>query len=340
MAGVASQAQVNQWIRPSAAGDPLMWGRRDGIVFGLPSTGGMPGPRGLIRVGTLDSKSGQVRLLNYIAIEPVTEGKETRGKRMAFSELERSHLDRGQRGARLWVSTIHSSAEKLAGYLTDEAGTPAAVETLSVRVEVERFPKNGSHLYAILSIRSDHPNELRLSAYPYPDSKPIDEMTFTATMGAYERLRYLWLKDSIVDSRKLYSTYRGINFAELDSYPLKNMLSDSWGDPIAICTSSEATPSASRNKQAKPHWFYDGPRITQYWKVPIQDVQPNLRVRVNGRHTYWNSKDLIPGGTTFENFELRQTFSPGQTFIFGIQFDEPSEWHPSILHLAESPVLE
>jgi len=298
----------------------------------------MPGPRGLVRIGTFDRQSGRVRLLNYIAIEPVTKGKKARGDRMAFSELEKSRLDPGQRGARLWVSSADSST--IAGHLIHESGMPSGVETLSVRVEVERFPQNGAHLYAILSIRSDRPNELRLSAYPYPDSKPIDEMTFTATMGAYERLRYLWLDDRVIDSRKLYSTYAGYDFAESDPYPMADMLHDGEGNPIALCTSSEAVPSASRNPQASANWFYDGPRITQFWKVPAKDAQPNLRVRVNGRHTYWQSKAAIPGGTSFENFELRQTFSPGQTFIFGISFDEPSAWHPSLLHLAQPPRLE
>ena len=44
------QAEDSQWVRPTKPGDPLLWGRKDGIVFGLPSQGGLPGPRGLIRV--------------------------------------------------------------------------------------------------------------------------------------------------------------------------------------------------------------------------------------------------------------------------------------------------
>ena len=46
------------WIQPHADGDPLIWGRKDGIVFGLPSPGGLPGPRGLIRVGIVSPTTG------------------------------------------------------------------------------------------------------------------------------------------------------------------------------------------------------------------------------------------------------------------------------------------
>ena len=60
----ATAAADSQWIRPHNPGDPLIWGRKDGIVFGLPSTGGLLGPRGLIRVGVLSAKTGKTELLN------------------------------------------------------------------------------------------------------------------------------------------------------------------------------------------------------------------------------------------------------------------------------------
>ncbi len=332
-------AQDSLWIRPQTAKDPLLWGRRDGLVFGLPSTGGMPGPRGLIRVGTVDAASRQPKLLNFIAIEPVTEGKKARGDRMAFSELEKSRLDHGIAGARLWVGDNGSGGDSLRGTLVKQRRGAENVEVLSVRIEIEAFPQNHAHVYLILSIQSDHPNELHLSAYPYPDSRPLDEVVFTATMGAYERLRYLWLKGAVVDSRKLYAGYTGGDFAEHDEYPLQTMLRDADGSPIVLATPSEREPSAGRNPNAKPGWYYPGPRLTQYWKVPPTDVELNLRVRVNGRHTYWKSKDAIPDGTTFENFELRQKFKAGQTFVFGVTQREPDAWIPPLADLGPAAPL-
>ncbi len=340
MAILPLSAQDTHWVRPRKAGDPLIWGRTDGIVFGLPSEGGMPGLRGLIRIGTMDKATGTAKLLNFIAIEPATQGKKPRGDRMGFSELEKSRLDKGRFGARLWVANSSTAEEPNGGTISKEHRDGHDVETLSVRIEIERFTQNGAHVYLILMMDSDHPNELRLSAFPYEDSKPLDEVVFTATMGAYERLRLLWLKDEVVDSRKLYSNYIGYDFAEAEAYPAQLMLRDQQGNPIALCTSSERIPSLARNPQASSNWYYDGPRMTQYWTIPAKDEAPNLRVRVNGRHTYWQSKDTIPGGTTFENFELRQTFHPGQTFIFGVSRKEPSEWTPPLTNLPTNPELE
>jgi len=329
--------QGTQWIFPRAQGDALTWGHQDGIVFGLPSTGGMTGPRGLICVGTWNKQSGTAELLNYIAIEPVVAGRKERGSRMGFSELEKSGLDPGKQGARIWVGG--PPAAPSSSIRTEKRGM-ATIEVLNVRMEIEPFTQNGAHVYVLLSVASDRPNELRLTAYPYPDSKALDEVTFTATMGAYERLRRLWLKDKVIDSRELYAGYSGPDFAELENYPAARMLRDSYGAFIALCTPSEKYPASARNREANAHWYYRGPPLTQYWKVSQGDAEANLRVRVNGRHVYWHSKDSIPGGNSFENFELRERYRPGQTFIFGVSTKEPWEWVPSLATLGKKPELE
>src|SRR5271154_6220846 len=69
------RAAESQWILPSKPGDPLLWGRKDGVVFGLPSVEGLPGPRGLIRIGVISAKTGGPELLNFIAVEPVVTGR-------------------------------------------------------------------------------------------------------------------------------------------------------------------------------------------------------------------------------------------------------------------------
>ena len=95
----ATQAQAaSEWIRPSGPGQPLTWGRRDGVIFGLSSDGGIKGPRGLIRIGVLEPGKAQPNLLNFIAVEPVVSGPGRRFDRLAFSELEMSQLDPGERG--------------------------------------------------------------------------------------------------------------------------------------------------------------------------------------------------------------------------------------------------
>jgi hypothetical protein len=336
--GIAYAAE-SQWILPSKPGDPLLWGRRDGIVFGLPSDGGLPGPRGLIRIGVISAKTGTPELLNFIAIEPVIAGRKKRGDRMAFSELEPSNLDEGLHGKRLWVGVVDPASPSpgtfsLSAFVSPDGAT--RIEKLTVRIEVERFTANRAHVYLVASMESEHPEEVRMTVYGYEDSPAIEELTLTATMGNYERLRWLWLKNRVVDSRKLYRFYSGEDFAERGSYSSKDMLRTKDGDAVAFCTSNEAAPENNPDFQAKDHWRYRLGRLTQYWRVPEPDIERNLRVRVNGRRVYWNSHDLIAGGMAFENFEVREKYKPGQSFIFGAVAKDPWKILPSIPDLARS----
>ena len=325
-------AQPSEWIRPQKAGDPLVWGRRDGIVFGIDSPGGMRGPRGLIRVGIFSPETSRPELLNFIAVEPVIAGVGSRFDRMAFSELEMSQLDPGRRGKRMWVDA-GSDEDAAGGVLATLRAGRATVERLTVRIDVERFTQNGAHVYLVASVDSDHPKELRLQVFAQPDSPPLDELTLTATMGNYERLRLLWLNDRVVDSRQLFPDYEGDAFVEKYNYPLYEMLRTAGGDAIVFCTSSERDPSTAEGNSTA-HWVYTLPKLTQYWRVLAHDIQPDLRVRVNARRDYWASKVPVLGGIAFENFEVRERYVPGQTFIYGITEQEPWDFYDGPSHLA------
>lgn len=311
------------WVRPKAEGDPLIWGRKDGIIFGLPSKGGMRGPRGLIRIGIIGRTSGRPELINFIAVEPVTTGTGARHMRLALSELEMSQLDPDKRGKRMWTDSA-----------TGEL-TTGSRETLSVRIEVEPFTANRAHVYVIARMHADRPEELELTVHHHEDSAPIDELTLTATMGNKERLRQLWLKDGVIDSRELFAGYEGVDFIEKKPYPMDRMLN--WqGDPVAIATTNEANPTGVPVPGA-PSWMYVSVKLTQYWRVPAAHVQPNLRVRVNGRRVYWSSEVPIPGGISFENFEVQQRYVPGQQFVFGMTQKEPKDFQPPVAVLPQAP---
>src|SRR5918996_186644 len=316
------------WMRPQAPGQALIWGRRDGLIFGLPSPGGMRGPRGLIRVGVV-GKNGEAELVNFIAIEPVVKGAGSRFSRMAFSELEMSELDAGQRGKRLTV-------EQAPGELTTLAARPEPVERLRVRIEVEPFTANRARVYVIASVYSDRPGELELTVHHHDDSAPIEELTLTATMGNYERLRHLWLRGRVIDSRELYAGYSGDAFVEKENYPGDAMLRYGDGDALALATTNEDSPSSVQVSE-RPSWTYRSIRLTQYWRIPAWHIQPDSRVRVNGRRVYWNSTIPIPGGLSLENFEVRQRYVPGQVFVFGLTPKQPWEFVPSIPGLAARP---
>ncbi len=322
-----SWGQQTPWVRPCTPADPLLWGRRDGIVFGLISKGGLKGPRGLIRIGVYAPGGTEPQLLNFIAVEPVVAGPGRRFDRMAFSELEMSELDPGEHGKRMWVHVEDAGAganspSSTSGRLETLHVGKATVERLSVRIDVERFSANGAHVYVIASIDSDHPSELRLTPQAEADSPPIEELTTTATMGNFERLRQLWLNGRVIKSKELFANFDGPAFAETTSYPLPELLRTDDGDAIVFCTSDEASPADSPGNAAA-HWVYPLPKYTQYWRVPGYDVQPDLRVHVNARRVYWASIAPVLGGIAFENFELRERYVPGQTFIFGLTRSEP-----------------
>jgi hypothetical protein len=336
-AGAAASSFSSSWIQPAAPGDPLIWGRKDGIVFGLPSPGGMRGPRGLIRVGVISPTTGKPELLNYIAVEPVVLGPGSRDSRMAFSELEPSRLDldehgAGEHGKRLWVDlSSYDKANLPAGTLQTFPGerNRPAIERLSVQIDVERFSANGAHVHVIASIDSDHPDELRLSVYQDSDSPAIEELALTATMGNFERLRRLWLHRCVVDSRELMGNYTGDAFDDPPDYPLRDMLRTGDGDAIVFAATNEENPSSFPGTR-NGHWHYPLPKLTQYWRIAAHDIQPELRVRVNGRRVYWASHDVVPGGIAYENFDVRQRYVPGQTFIFGITDKSPWQFEPMV----------
>jgi hypothetical protein len=324
----AAQIVDGPWLRPRDPKGALIWGRKDGLIFGLPSPGGLRGPRGLIRVGILGS-GGQPELINFIAIEPVTKGAGSRFGRMGFSELEMSELDIGKRGKRLWVATTE-------GELATLPAKPQSVERLSVRIEVEPFTVNAARVYVVASIYSDRPRELELTVFHHDDSAPIEELTVTATMGNYERLRHLWLKDRVVDSRELYAGYSGDGFLDKENYLREEMLTYNDGDALVLATPNEDNPSKVE-VTARPSWTYRSMRLTQYWRIPARHIQPDLRVKVNGRRVYWSSTTPIPGGMAFENFETRQRYVPGQAFVFGLSPNYPWEFNPGIPRLGTRP---
>jgi hypothetical protein len=333
-----------RWIRPSDPNGALVWGRTDGIVFGLRSPGGMRGPRGLIRAGVA-RPDGTPELVNFIAVEPVTKGYGTRFSRMGFSELDRSRLDPGERGSRMWVEAVRGELNTIKPIpslfdLMDgkyPAPRPPALEALSVRIEVEPFSNNRAHVYVIATVVSDRPNELRLAVFHHEDSAPIEELTTTATMGNYARLRHLWIKGRVLDSRDVpgeVPEFRGV-----ENIPVSEMLRYGDGDAIALSTTNEEAPGSVSVTEA-PNWTYRAPKLTQYWIVPAGHIQPDLRINVNVRQRYWASRIPIPGGKSFENFEVRQRYIPGQEFVFGLTPRSPREFTPKIPHLSTPPVRE
>ena len=63
--------------------------------------------------------------------------------------------------------------------------------------------------------------------------------------------------------------------------------------------------------ERKPSWEYRPPKLTQYWRVPAHEIYNRiLRPNAKVRRKYWASDIEVPGGTAFENFEVRQRYVP------------------------------
>lgn len=335
----------NRWIRPAEKNDPAVWGIRNGIVFGLwpygietgsEETGG--GPRGLIRLGYEFQE--QVYMINFIAIEPVVAGK------IEFSEISPSRVD-GKWGKFLWagdnekVPPYHPSAISKGVISHPDAANPE-VEQLSLYLFMEQF-LNGAHPYLKISIRSDRPEEIGFEIFHHDNSAEMERCALTATMGNYSRLRLLYLKESIINARELYSDYKDIHFVEKEAYPVTEFLKDENGDLIVMAATDESFAELASWPQepayfSRRNWRYRPFfKLTQYWRKESSRFDPSLHARVNGRTYYWSggSGDKsryveIPGGPAFENFELRENYYPGQKFYFGISRKTPEEIVPEL----------
>jgi hypothetical protein len=321
------------------------WGQRGGLVFsihpggprsagGPASPSGMPSigtaavaplatanehaPRGLIRLFFPVLDGGRYDLINFIAIEPVVAG------RRGLSELELSRLD-GVPGKRIWASATPRDVQPP---LPVEPGTltqPApGVEKLAVILRVERF-ENGAHVYLVASQRSDAPEEIQLAVHAEPDSAPMQYCVLTATMGNKARTRLLWLNGEVLSSQRLYPNYHGFDFAAERVFPLARLMRTAEAGVIAAVTTDEQNPATVFPFPGTRLWYYGGAKVTQYWRKPQGSFHDGLSAAVNARFAYWRTKQAVPGGIAFENFEMREPFFEGQSFVFGITRRTPAQ---------------
>lgn len=336
---VASEIDPD-WILPADGTSPALWGIRDGIIFSLWPTavgsnleGTTGGPRGLIRVG-YNFKDASY-LINFIAVEPIVDGD------IEFSEISPSLVDE-KLGKVMWAGDSDEPGRYYPsaitrGTITRPDPERPDVQELSLYIFMEKF-LSGAHPYLRITLRNDRREEIGLEVFHQDGSVSMERCTLTATMGNYSRVRYLYLRDRVVDARELYRGYDDVHFVEKESYPVEELLRDGNGDIIAIVEPSESfSELASWPQETKYYdkrWWRYRPffKVTQYWRKEAESYDPSLRVRVNGRGKYYSGSAIdpeayvdIPGGLSFENFEMREDYYPGQKFYFGITRQKPSE---------------
>jgi hypothetical protein len=310
-AELAPPVVAEGWLRPSesAPAEPR-WGFVDGLQVGIHPPGG---PRGLLRVYAPYLDHPRQRLINFIAVEPIVAGQSNRG----LSELESSRLD-GVRGKRFWSANSPDDATPR------PADRPArgvietvdGVEQLRVYILVERFA-SGAHVYLRLRFRADRPHEVGIATFRHGDSAPLDYAIVTATMGNFARLRRLHVADRIMTPQELWPDFAGDDFTPHARIPLEELARNEAGDVVVSATTDEADPVAAEYAPGvNQHWKYYGKKAVQSWRVANPD--PRLDALVNARRVYWASRHLIPGGVSFENFELTEPFRQGREFFFAV----------------------
>ncbi len=298
------------WIQPAKGADAApLWGFKEGVRIGI-----YYGPRGLISIFTPYMGSKEPYVFNFLAIEPIPSGHYHRG----YSELEYSKKD-NKPGKSLWSANSPSDSVPAAPYIPASGviGQQDGHQTLSVYIYCEEFD-NGAKVYLGIRFRSDRPYEFEVSTFTQQGSAPLDNCIVTATMGNHARLRTLYLSDGQKLSTEIWPDYTEANFTAHDFTPVRSLIGDGRGGRYFIAAPNEKKPwKASMYPGTQAHWRYKGTKIaTQYWCV--KDPDPELVGCVNGRYCYWASQAPIPGGISFENFELIEPYREGRSFVFGI----------------------
>lgn len=301
------------WLRPAAGGpaEPV-WGHAEGLSIGLWP---VPAPRGLIRVYAPYLGHQRPRVINFVSIEPVANGR--RGQ----SELEVS-LRSKRSGVEMWSADATGVALTPADPTRPARGRITG-NTLSVVVATEPF-RNGSRPLVEVLFRADRPREVGFRLFAAPGSALMRSCVLSATMGNYARLRRLWLKDRVADASKVWPTFKPdkLGFAPWQTWS-QDKLFQRGGIAVLAATSDESNPArAEYDPGVNRGWRYQGPPTTQYWRAR---VVPGLMARVNGRTTYWGGTAPIPGGIAYENIELEAPFAAGQEFWFGVNTDGPEQ---------------
>lgn len=306
------------WVRAGVNTNQPVWGVRGGLLWAVSPGGFRPGnePRGLIRLGYPILTNGGYDLVNFIAVEPVVKG------RKGFSELERSRLD-GTQGKR-FRAIGETNAGPSALVPGDLTRLSSGVEQLEVGIAVEAFD-NGAKVRLTIAQRSDTPDEIKLTVHAESGSAAMEYCILTATMGNMARTRQLWLADEVISSLKLYAHHRSADFAPHTFFTRDRLARTAGGDVLVAVTTDEADPASVFPFPGSRLWHYGGFPVTQYWKKPRGSIRDDLHVAVNARHTYWMSRRPIPGGVSYENFELRERFHDGQSFTFGITRKTPAQ---------------
>ncbi|MGF3055539.1 hypothetical protein [Microbacterium sp. YY-01] len=309
---VVEATTQGHWLRPSGhtPGEPR-WGHARGMQVGIHP---IPGPRGLLRIFTPYLDHPRDRLVNFIAVEPIPEGVSERG----YSELEPSTLDAQQQGKRFWSAYSQEAARTPSDPLSPSEGvveTIDGVEHLTVWIGVEPFD-NGADVCVRVRFRHDRPHEVEVAGFRHDTSVPLRNLVLTATMGNWARLRLLELEHRTVHPKQLWPDFSGTGFTQHARFGLNELRREGDTAVVSAIGDEDDPMNVQYSADTAQHWHFLGQRARQTWRV--DNPHPQLQVLVNARWSYWASASEIPGGPSFENFEIVEPFRQGAAYRFAI----------------------
>jgi hypothetical protein len=299
------------WPGNGIEADTPVWGHRDGLRIGLSPT---PGPRGLIRIYAPYLQQDFPRVVNFISIEPSVHGQLGRDQ----SELQMSRDRPGRRGLSFWATNAIDAprAERPASGIIDTDDS-----VLRVFIHTEPF-ENGARPIIECLFRKTDPYEVELVTHAADESAPMTSCVLSATMGSFGLLRKIHLADGRIESaQQLWANepLDRLGFLPWRTWSSDELQTTSNGRYHVKMSTDARDPSKVRHDpNVAPHWIYIGQKAVHYWRV---GADSNPTAAVNGRRTYWMSQSPIPGGTAFENFEIRTAYRPGAKLWFGVRPD-------------------
>ncbi|MEM9479371.1 MAG: hypothetical protein AAGA58_06940 [Verrucomicrobiota bacterium] len=296
--------------------DRPVWGLREGIRIGLHPT---RGPAGLIRIYTPYLGQPYPRVVNYLSIEPMVVGETHREQ----SELEISRVRPGKEGLSFWAT--HSIEDSRPPSMPVRGRIDPASGRLHVFIHTEPFP-NGARPVVECVFDPARPHEIELVTHADPEGKEMAQCILSATMGNYGQLRRLHLADDqSIHASTLWKDEDPLDqlgFLPWHTFPPESLTRLPDGRyHVELSTDAVDPVHVEHDPGVKWWWKYTGQKAIHYWRTEA-DAAPS--VAVNARRSYWRSKSRIPGGASFENFELNLPFQAGRRLWFGIIPDNES----------------
>ena len=292
---------VNHFVAPDP-NDPQalpIWGHKDGVQIGLAPTGG---PQGLIRIYAPHLGNAHPRVINFVSIEPTVRGQSGRDQ----SELQESRDRPGERGLSFWASeTVESGPRpvKIPAGIYD-----AKNRVLRVFIHTETFA-NGAKPIVECVFDAKQSRQVHFILHSAQDSAHMQWCTLSATMGNYSLLNRIGLRaGQFKTAQELWKNTQpeANGFMPWKEWGASFLNKTPYRMYYATLTSTFDDPAnAEYEADVPPEWRYHGPRSKITW---IAEPSANPIVAVNGRETFYGTDTRIPGGVSFENFEMRIRF--------------------------------